>query len=403
MAFNNNSRKGRSATPPAQQRVSEAHKNEISIRLKFVDKLIKDGNLDEAELKLESVRAMDPRNGYVLALVERIEELRRAKDNPQPGEQPKTVDESTAENEDGQSAETGFRMELIEEVRKIEERLEAHHNERFVEETMKSEQRFADLLKEERERHDAETAALIADFEKEKEQLLKELKKETKKSFDVEFKKADEAYRKLLADEIRKTVEKTRVETSAKSDKVIAELKEALTNQKRGLSDAEREAIISETRKQVEDKIQVRIAEELARAKTALAQEKKRPEEVELRVQPTPKKESEPDLKPAGEVLEAKLGGLRTANEDRDRKSVEEVRDALEKHLAEIKLDDPKSQVESESKPPERLNEAEPGPVINTEERFTKERERMDQLWGKEFDDLRKGVDWKDRSKKKKE
>ena len=294
-------------------------------------------------------------------------------------------------------------MELIEEVRKIEERLEAHHNERFVEETRKSEQRFADLLKEERERHDAETAALIADFEKEKEQLLKELKKETKKSFDVEFKKADEAYRKLLADEIRKTVEKTRVETSAKNDKVIAELKEALTNQKRGLSDAEREVIISETRKQVEDKIQVRIADELARAKTALAQEKKRPEEVELRVQPTPKKESEPDLKPAGEVLEAKLGGLRTANEDRDRKSVEEVRDALEKHLAEIKLDDPKSQVESESKPPERLNEAEPGPVINTEERFTKERERMDQLWGKEFDDLRKGVDWKDRSKKKKE
>ncbi|MCL4540165.1 MAG: hypothetical protein M1378_11325 [Bacteroidetes bacterium] len=124
---------------------------------------------------------------------------------------------------------------------------------------------------------------------------------------------------------------------------------------------------------------------------------------MELRVQPTPKKESEPDLNPAGEVLEAKLGGLRTANEDRDRKSVEEVRDALEKHLAEIKLDDPKSQVESESKPPERQNEAEPGPVINTEERFTKERERMDQLWGKEFDDLRKGVDWKDRSKKKKE
>lgn len=402
MVLNNNSRKGRSPGKPAGQRLSESQRREISIRLKAVDKLIKDGNLDEAGLKLESVRVMDPRNGYVLALAERIEELRKAKENQRTVEQPKTSDESPGGNEIEPKVEAGYLKRLNEEVHKIEERLEAEYRGRFTEEVKKSEQRITEMMKEERERHDTEMAALIGDFEKEKENLLKELKKETRKLFEVEFKKADDSYRRILADDIRKTEEKSHAEISSLREKAIVELKEALAKKRGGLTDEEREAIVAETRKRTEDELQMRVAEELEKAKTALASETKVPEEKGMRIQVHAEEESETALKHAGGEIEAELSGFKKASEERYRKSVEEVQEASDKHLTEMRQDAPKSDVENESRPPEMQKEGGSDLDAKSEEQFAKKREHMDKLLGKEFDDIRKGVDWKDRSQKKK-
>lgn len=448
MVFNNTNRKGRTPATPAADRLSESHKKEVSVRLKAVDRLIRDRNLDKAELELERVRGMDPRNGYVLALGERIEELRKTKDNPQSVELPKTGDEFPGGNGIGPEGEAGYLKVLHEEIHKIEERLEAEYRDKFVEEFKKSEQRIAEMLREEREsreaetaalgeyfekerlesedrenfmkeikrreqrveemlkqereRHVAETAALKLKFEKEREKLLKELKKGTKKQIDAEFKKTDDSYRKLLADKIGKTEEQTRVEISALHEKVIVELKEALIRESAGLSDEERKAIVAEIGKQTEDELQARFAEELAKAKVALASRRKELEEIGQRLQTDPEDESETDLRHVGAKIELQVRGLKTASEGLNRKPVQETREALNKHPMKTKQDDPKSMGESESKLPEIQKEGETDLAIKSKEQLAKERERMDKLWWQEFDDIRKGVDWKDRTQKKK-
>lgn len=448
MVFNSSNRKGKTAATPEAERLSEARKKEVSVRLKTVDKLIREGDLDEAEFKLGSVRVMDPRNGYVLALGERIKELRKAKENPQPVELPKKGDESSEGTGNVSRVEADYLRTLHEEVHKLEERLEAEYRKRFEEEFKKSERRIAEMLKEEREnrtaetaalsrnlekeqleteyheklvkeikkserriaemlkeerqKHKAETSALNLNFEKEKEKLLKELKRGTKQLFDVEFKKADDRYRKLLADRIKKAEEKARGEISALHNKEIVELKEVLTKESGGLSDVEREAILAEFRKQTEDELQVRFAEELAKAKTALVPKRGEPEEIWLQPQTNPEEESGAVFTHVGGKTEAQLSGVKAAMEGRNRKSLEEAHEAPSNHPMETKQDNPKITVESETRLPQMQKEGEIGLGIKSEEQLVKEREHMDKLWGKEFDDIRNGVDWKDRSKKKK-
>lgn len=403
MIFNANNKKTRTPTSPTVQPPSEIRKKEISDRLKTVDKLIKDGNLDEAGVLLEAVRAMDPKNGYILALGERIEELRKARDNPQTVESPKAGEDSSAGIEIERRFETELFKRLTEEVKKVEERLEAEYRNRFMEEVSKGEQRITELLKEVDERHNAERAALIENIDKEKEELLTELKNEVKKLFDVEFKKADDSYRKLLADKIRKTEEHVSVEISALYEKAVVDLKEAMTKERTELLDAERKAIIVELKKQTAYELPSHSVEEAANGKTALTSPKEEhKEEDKTRFQTVPERKSEADLKPIGRQEEAQSSEPEKATHEEHRTPMQEIREALDKSLPETKLNDPKSETEAKSKPAEIQKGGEADLGIKSEEQLAQERELRDKLREMEFRNIRDNVNWKDRPRKKK-
>jgi hypothetical protein len=403
MIFNNDNKKAKASVTPTSQLASEIHKKEFADRLKVIDKLIKDGNLDEAKDALDTVRAMDPKNGYLFALEERIEELREARDNPQSVELPKAGNEAAIKNEIELGAEPEYLKKLAEELHQVAKQLEAEYHDRIIEEISKGEERITEVLKQERERHDTERAALIVSFEKEKEKLLKELKKETRSLVDVEFKKADDSYQKLLANEIRKAEEKARIEISAVYEKAIVELKEVVTKEKTQLLDEERKAIIEATKKQTEDELQKRFVEELAKEKAALASNRKEHEEKERRMSHTDVEEkSEADLKHIERQIETRLSELARASEERYRRSIQEARDMLDKHLLGVKQNDPKSRMEIENKLADMQKEHAIELGIKTEEQLARERENLEKLREMEFMDIRNGVNWRDRPSKKK-
>lgn len=438
MIFNSNNKKAKApVTPPP---LSEIQKKEVSIRLKSVEKLIKDGRLDEAIVKLETVRSMDPKNGYILALEERIEELRKTRENAQSVESPKAGDDSSEKKETERRVETGYLEQLTEEIHKTGEKLEAEYRDKLMEEINKSEARTAEMLKEERERHDAETATLIEAFDKEKEKMMKDLKKETRKLFDFEFKRAEDSYKKLLADKLGVAEEETRVEISALFEKAIVELKEAVARDRNQILDVERKTLIEETRKRTQDELQKRFMAEIAKIKTALAPNaEEHGEEERVGVRTDAEEKSEEDLKLDEEQIEAKLREIKKASEERLRRSIQEGREASTARIPEVKKNDPKSKTEIESKleksnderykrsvqeapdtslPQVKPNdskskmeiESKPAEVskdgtdlgIKSEEQLAKERELRDKQREMEFKDILNGVNWKDRPRKKK-
>jgi len=397
MIFNNDSKKTKSSITPTAQALSEIHKKQVSDRLKIVDKFIKDGNLDEAQIELNAVKTIDPKNGYIFALEGRIDELRKTKDNSLSAESLGKVNESSPGNEIEKRVENEYLEKLTEEVHKVEERIEAAYHDRFMEEIGKGEQRITEALKEERGRHDAERAALIGILDQEKEKLLKELKKETRKLFEVEFKKMDDSYRKLLTDEIRKVEEDARAEISVIYGKAIAELKETVIKEKSQLLDEERKYLIEETRKQTGNELQKHIMEELAKARTMMTSNREEHEEDGMTSQAVVEEKPDADSKNIEEQIEAKLSELEKASEERYRKSIQEARGSFDNHLLEVHQNGWMSKTEIESKLAGTQKEHEIDFGIKSDEQLAQEREQMEKLRETEFKDIRDGVNWKDR------
>lgn len=430
MKINKNNRQATTPVAGSAQLLSAIHRKEISDRLKTADRLLKEGNLDEAKIQLDAMRAEDPKNGYILALEERREELQKARDKPRPVEMPEKADESSLRNEIEQRVEAEYLIRFSEEIQKVEQRLEAEYHNRFMEEISKGEQRIREMVKEERERHDAERAALISNFNDEKENVLKELKKEARKLVDIEFKKADDSYQKELADKVKKAEENVRVEMSALHEKTIAELKEAMAIEKNQQLDVGRKAVEEETRRQTENELRKHFTEDLAKERKAHIEETKKQMEDELQkrfteelakeepgsklrkgrlegeeseaLQKGAEKKSEAELERTEEEIRAQRGKLEEASEERQRTSIQETRDAFESALSEVKKDDSKNKKEIEAKPAETQKEPGTDSGIKPEEQLAQERQRLEKLREKEFRDIQNGVNWRDRPGKRK-
>jgi hypothetical protein len=430
MKFNKTNKQTTTPVAGSEQLLSAIHRKEISDRLKIADKLLKEGNLDEAKIQLDAIRAEDPKNGYVLALEERREELQKARDNPQPVETPENADESSLKNEIEQRVEAEYLIKFSEDIQKVEQRLEAEYHNRFMEEISKGEQRIREMVKEERERHDAERAALIENFNDEKENLLKELKKEARKLLDIEFKKVDDSYQKQLADKVKKAEENVRVEISALHEKTIAELKEAVAKEKSQQLDMELKAVKEETKRQTEDELQKHFTEELAKERKALIEETKKQMEDELQkrfmeeiakeklelklqkgrlegeernaLQTGAEEKPEAKLARIEEEIKAQRRKLEEASEERYKTSIKETRDEFEKAISEGEQDDSKNKKETDVKPAETQKEPRTDFGIKPEEQLAKERQHLEKLREKEFRDIQNGVNWRDRPSKRK-
>lgn len=400
--FNNNNKKARSPATPSAKPLLEIHKKEISDSLKIVEKLIKIGNLDGARAKLETVRSIDPKNGFILALEERIDELRKAKDVLQSSEPPKTNDESSPKSKVDRGVETEYLERLKEEVHKFEERLVAEYRDRFTEEIGKAEQRIAEMLKEELETHDAEREALLENLNLEKENLFKDLRKEARKLFEVEFKRADDSYRKLLEKGLRKIEEKAHVEISAGYDNAIDELSKAIAEKKSSLLEEERNALIEETRKETENEFKTSFMVEFEKKKAALTATREERKEVEgMQLRTDQEEESDTDRKQSGRQKESRLSELDTKSEERYRSPIREIREAVEKRSQEVGQDNPKSGQGPQREPPEVEKEPAKKLGIKSDEQLARERELMEKLREMEFSDILNGVNWMDRPHKR--
>jgi len=397
MILNSGHKKSKNPAAAMAQLPSEIRKKEISDRLKIVDKLIKDGNLDEAADQLETVKALAPKNGYVLALEERIGELREARSNPQVVEARKANDETPPENKIEQMIDTDYLAKIDEEVHKVEERLESEYRERYAEEIGRYEEQMAELLKQADERENAERSALIVDFDKQREGFLEELKKETRRLLVVEFAKADEVYRKMLADGIRESEEKIRVELTARYEKAISEFKESTMSEKSHLLDAERNALIEETRKRTQDELQKRFMDELAKVRDMfLSISSNQGDESGKPVKREMEKESEAITKAAGR----QAAEDETESEARYNRLVAEDSDVQEKSVREDGRKDQEHKTEAHNAAVEKGQEAQI--KIKSDDELARDMELHDRVLGKEFKSILGDVSWKDRSRKKK-
>jgi len=193
----------RQAPPPPV----EGSRQEIAAHLRMADKYIRDGNLPDAKMELDAVRAIEPNNVYALALEERRQALEKAKNEPEVAAEAaaaQAVEAKVAEK--AAIDEQAIRAE-------IEQRLEAEYNKKFTEEIRKAEQRIAEALKKEREWQEAERASLIANLEKDKEKFRRDLEKQSKDMFELEVAKMEASYRQQLAAERKKAEEETRAES----------------------------------------------------------------------------------------------------------------------------------------------------------------------------------------------
>jgi len=232
---------------PAPPPPAESSRQEIAAHLRMADKHIREGNLAEAKVELDAVRAIEPNNVYALALEERRQALEKA---------PKTEEEGAVPAEVAEE-KTSQKLAIDEEAirAEIEQRLETDYNRKFTEEIRKAEQRIAEALKKEREWQEAERASLITNLEKEKEKFRRDLEKQSKDNFEIEVGKMEASYRQQLAAERKKAEEETRAEMSALYEKSMLELKESSVKEKRQLVDKERKAL-EESKKQMEEEFQ---------------------------------------------------------------------------------------------------------------------------------------------------
>lgn len=358
----------RQAPPPPP----ESSRQEIAAHLRMADKHIREGNLADAKVELDAVRAIEPNNVYALALEERRQALEKA---------PKREDETAAEESEA-LGEKGVQKAPIDEeaIRaEIEQRLETEYNKKFTEEIRKAEQRIAEALKKEREWQEAERASLISNLEKDKEKFRKDLEKQSKDNFELEVGKMEATYRQQLASERKKAEEETRAEMSSLYEKSMLELKESAVKEKRQLVEKERKAI-DESKKQMETEYQKRLGAELEKGKPlSLADQEKEIAKLEEatrnRLQKEFEEKLEADRKRIEEHSKAQQKELEKTYEERYKKLEQESQAELNRRLGEIQANEPK---EFDRKNVEMRAQLESEYAAKLAAELAKERERME-------------------------
>lgn len=365
----------RQAPPPPP----ENSRQEIAAHLRMADKHIREGNLADAKVELDAVRAIEPNNVYALALEERRQALEKA---------PRREDETAVEESEA-LGEKGVQKAPIDEeaIRaEIEQRLETEYNKKFTEEIRKAEQRIAEALKKEREWQEAERASLISNLEKDKEKFRKDLEKQSKDNFELEVGKMEATYRQQWASERKKAEEETRAEMSALYEKSMLELKESAGKEKRQLVEKERKAI-DESKKQMETEFQKRLAAELEKGKPlSLADQEKEIAKLEEatrnRLQKEFEEKLEADRKRIEEHSKAQQKELEKTYEERYKRLEQESQAELSRRLGEIQANEPK---EFDRKNNEMRAQLESEYAAKLAAELAKERERVEKQAEKEL------------------
>lgn len=322
---------------PSPPPVPDDSRQEIATHLRLADKHIKEGNLSDAKVELDAVRAVDPKNVYALALEERRQAL---EDAAKKAAQAETQPISPAvQEEKPQIDEKAIRAE-------IEQRLGSEYDNRFTDEIRKAEQRIAEALKKEREWQEAERASLIASLEKEKEGFKRELEKQSREKFELEVGKMEAAFRQQLASERKKAEEETRAEMSALYEKSMLELKEAAIKEKRSLLEKERKAI-ADSKKQMQAEFERLLDAEMGKVKAStIAEQEKEREKLVDAARDRLQKEFEEKLAAERQRIEEQITSQQRDSEasyaNRQRKLESETRNALERRLDEIQINERK-------------------------------------------------------------
>ncbi|HUI30422.1 MAG TPA: response regulator [Candidatus Acidoferrales bacterium] len=345
----------------------------------MADKHIREGNLAEAKVELDAVRAIEPNNVYALALEERRQALEKAtKEGEVPAEEAAKPEAAAAvEEKPSEKPPVAVDEETIRA--EIEQRLEIEYNKKFTEEIRKAEQRIAEALKKEREWQEAERASLIANLEKEKDKFRRELEKQSKDAFEIEVGKMEATYRQQLSAERKKAEEETRAEMSALYEKSMNELKESAVKEKRQLLEKERKAL-EESKKQMEDEFQKRLSGELAKGRsTSLIDHEKERERFESETRAKLQREFDDKLDADRRRIEEQIRlqhmDLERSYENRHGKLERETQIELNRRLEEIKLNE---QREFERKHSELRTQLESEYTVKLAAELAKERERIE-------------------------
>ncbi len=370
---------------PAAPSAPENSRQEIAAHLRMADKHIREGNLADAKLELDAVRAIEPNNVYALALEERRQALEKA-----PKKEEEVVVEGTAPSVGTIAVEEkpAEKPQIDEEAirAEIEQRLESEYNKKFTDEIRKAEQRIAEALKKEREWQEAERASLIANLEKEKDKFRRDLEKQSKEMFEIEVGKMEATYRQQLSTERKKAEEETRAEMSALYEKSMLELKDAAVREKRQLLEKERKAI-EDSKKQMEDEFKKQLSGELAKGKVfSIADQQKEKEKLEEAARARLQKEFddklEADRKRIEEQIKLQQTQLEKSYEDRHKKLEQDTQIELNRRLEEIKLNEQK---EFERKHIEMRAQLEAEYAAKLTVELAKERERIEKQVEKEL------------------
>jgi CheY-like chemotaxis protein len=357
----------------------EGSRQEIAAHLRMADKHIREGNLGDAKVELDAVRAIEPNNVYALALEERRQALEKAKSEPEVVAEAVAAEVAQEKAAEKPAIDEGaIRVE-------IEQRLEAEYNKKFTEEIRKAEQRIAEALKKEREWQEAERASLIANLEKEKEKFRRDLEKQSKEMFEIEVAKMEASYRQQLSAERKKAEEETRAEMSALYERSMIELKETAVKDKRQLLDKERKAI-EDSKKQMEEEFQKRLSGELTKGKASAADQEKEKakleEETRKRLQKEFEEKLEADRKRIEEQIRSQQKELEKSYEDRHTQLEQGTQAELNKRLDEIRQNEQK---EFERKHSEMRTQLENEYAAKLAAELAKERERIEKQGEKEI------------------
>lgn len=262
-----------SKIPGARPSAADERRAQVGAMLRNADRLIKDGKFADARAEIAKVRAIEPNHPYALAFEERISVLEHA-DKPKVGERevsaPATPKPATLPDVKSAPSTAAPPVDVLRS--EIEQKLEIQYREKFAEEIRKAEQRVAEAIRTEEEKHAVERSDLLEQLQKERTKYRQQLEDSFQHKLDEELRLAQERFSEQLKTERSAAEKLVREELEKRHSAQIEELKSTSQREASELQERERRSI-EDLRAKLEHDFDSRLANELQNMRKSSASE----------------------------------------------------------------------------------------------------------------------------------